>query len=161
MKIVEKLREGSHGDMIVSVQWQSQLSHRGTYTQGSHDPLAWRRQCSGWQRFVSVLEKQICYLVERRYHSIPLSLYYHHLFSFLAWNEWMCAWLDFFKLLINLNLVFWEIRRTLLFCSSNKSSFLLKLCVSLGFFLVSSSPACIFSHLSHCINNLTNLHFKL
>ena len=47
MKIVEKLREGSHGDMIVSVQWQSQLSHRGTYTQGSHDPLAWRRQCSG------------------------------------------------------------------------------------------------------------------
>lgn len=41
------LREGNHGDMIVSVQWQSQLSHRDTYTQASHDPLAWRRQRSG------------------------------------------------------------------------------------------------------------------
>lgn len=42
-----KLREGNHGDMIVSVQWQSQLSHRDTYTQAARDPLAWRRQRSG------------------------------------------------------------------------------------------------------------------
>lgn len=42
-----KLREGNHGDMIVSVQWQSQLSHTDTYTQASHDPLAWRKQRSG------------------------------------------------------------------------------------------------------------------
>lgn len=41
------LKERNHGDMIVSVQWQSQLSHRDTYTPASRDPLAWRRQRSG------------------------------------------------------------------------------------------------------------------
>lgn len=48
--------ERNHGDMIVSVQWQSLLSHTDTYTQASCDPLAWRKQRLGW-RFVSVLEK--------------------------------------------------------------------------------------------------------
>lgn len=42
-----EVREGDHRDMIVSVQWQSQLSHGDTYTQASRDPLAWRRQRSG------------------------------------------------------------------------------------------------------------------
>lgn len=54
-----ELREGNHGDTIVSVQWQSQLSHRDTYAQASHDPLAWRRQRSGWWRFVSVLKNML------------------------------------------------------------------------------------------------------
>lgn len=43
----KKFREGNHGDMIVSVQWQSQLSLRDTYTQASRDPLAWRRERLG------------------------------------------------------------------------------------------------------------------